>query len=354
MKQNRNMQMNNMMKEMNKYFLITAAALLLPGFPAMAQEADPEPAAAIAVTRSAELSRLLLFVADRDSADAAAPKVAALLKGVDPRSIRVADYDLGMMQAMRCFGSTSLQQALHPVIPMLQPEQYPQLEPYRQYYEAMWSYMDDLAATFGQIDSKQSADRAASMVEEFPPFLLSLLEKAVPPLQSDDATARAETYMGRPITRVKAGRLLTAWGRLQQRSSTYYGSERLEKALGGLNEVMQNLNIQADPDGIGTLTRIAHDLVPLLREWIAVARTVRDRPTADAAAPKFLDLRRRMGELSQGLSLGEEYETDIFNICPEGELLVHICDHITHYFEKETHPPFYGSAALQEALTHED
>ncbi len=340
---------------MNQPAFLFAVALLLPIAPARAQQASPSPSApAVAVTRSAELSRLLLFISDRESADAAAPKVSALLKGAAPGSIHVDDYDLGMMQAMRCFGSASLQKALEPVIPMLQAGQYPQLEPYKQYYEAMWSYMEDLSSTLEGIKDKAAADKAAAMVEEFPPFMLSLLEKAGSLPQSDDATTRAEAYIGRPITRVKAGQLLTAWGRLQQRSSDFYGSERLQKAMDGLNEVMQNLGIEADPEGIGVLAQISHGLVPLLREWIAIARTVHDRASADAAALEFLSLRRRLGSLSQGFPIGGEYEKDLFNICPECELLVHICDHISHYFEREIHPPFYGSATLQAALSHED
>lgn len=340
---------------MNQPAFLFAVAALMPLVPAGAQQASPCPSApAAAVDLSTELSRLLLFISDKGSADAAAPKVSALLKGAVPGSVHVDDYDLGMMQAMRCFGSASLQKALEPVIPMLQVEQYPQLEPYKQYYEAMWSYMDDLTSTFEGIRDKATADKAAAMVEEFPPFMLSLLEKAGNLPQSDDATARAKSYIGRPITRVKAGRLLTAWGRLQQRSSDFYGSERFRKSVDGLNEVMQNLDMDVDPEGIGALTQISHGLVPLLREWIAIARTVHDRASADAAAPEFLELRRRMGSLSQGFPIGREYEKALFNICPESELLIHICDHISHSFETETHPPFYGSATLQAALSHED
>jgi len=316
--------------------------------------AAPQPNAEVSISRSAGLSRALMFVSDKESADAVAPEVAALLKGADPRSIRVADYDLGMMQAMRCFGSVSLQKALEPVIPMLQLENYPQLEPYRQYYEAMWSYMDDMASMFDAVDSKQSADMAADMVAGFPPFMLSLLEKADALPVSDDASTRAGFCLGRPVTRVKVGRLLTAWGKLQQRDADYYGSERLRDSMDGLGEVLQNLDIEIDPDGVGVLASIAHGSVPLLREWIDVARSINSRESADAAAPKLLALRRRMSALAQGAPIGLEYETDIFNICPESELLIHVCDHIAHYFEDEISPPFFGSTALKAAMSHED
>lgn len=340
---------------MKKYFSLSA--LLLLGISSSAQESATIQSATVSAVSdscSAKLSRILMFVSDKSSADIAAPKVADLLRDVEPRSIYVSDYDLSMMHTMRCFGSTALQKALAPVIPMLVPELYPEIISYKRYYEACWSYMDDMAATFERIDGKESADRAAQMVEKFPPFMLSLLEKMSSLTMSDDASARADAYIGRPVMRVKVGRLLTAWGQLKLRSGDYYGSLRLQASLDGLVEVLQNLDVTIDPDGVGVLTELAYDLLPLLHEWIDLARSVNDRVSADRAASRFFELRRRMETLAGEASVSSEYEQDVFNICPECELLVHISDHIAHYFERQITPAFYGSSSLKEALSHED
>ena len=81
---------------------------------------------------------------------------------------------------------------------------------------------------------------------------------------------------------------------------------------------------------------------------------MRDKDTADAAAPHIVRIHREMVMVMQAASLSRVYERDLFNVSPRFEVQAHICDRIMHYLMEEVSPACFGSEKLKAALEHED
>lgn len=303
-----------------------------------------------AVARKEALDDILMFVVDKSSADAAAAQVRQRLEGGAALSLSASDRAL--MEMTSYFGSEALQKALSPLLPVESSPDPEELRPYETLVVEFAQALDDLASVLESVQDKATADRAAEMVENFRPYVLSLSEKEKklpkPPEEID------RYMMGRSVVEIRprVARLLQAWGRLHLRSEEYYDSSRLQKALPELGEVLENMNMPLDRDSIGEVTRVALGLEPLLREWLNLAHQVRDQATADAAAPRLQELAQQMRSL-WGETLGRGYERELCSVNPQVELLMQACDRVSHHYA-ELRPPFFGSAALRDALRHEE
>ena len=85
---------------------IALSALLISATPLPAQSQE-----------HVSLSPILMYVADRNSADAAAPRIAALIQQKGVAGITVDSEDIMLLHGTSCFGSVELQQVMEPFIP---------------------------------------------------------------------------------------------------------------------------------------------------------------------------------------------------------------------------------------------
>ena len=310
------------------------------------------------VMEQTSLSPILMFVSDRASADAAAPRIHSLLEQVDRSRVCLTSFDRLLLRCTACYGSEALQQVMNPFIPPPTQEELEVAKLYQEPLREIWQAMDDLTVTLQGVNNKKTADAAADMLEAFVPFMVSCSEKlqAVTPSQDDLAlSVHAEQMMlYYSNSRPHVARLLQAWGALAMRSPEYYRSERLVNALLGVRDVLENMNMQVDPDALPGVVTVADKILPLMKQWIAVAALVHDKVSADAASIQLTRLHTEMREIALRAGLSRSYEEDLFLYSPELEIKVHVMDRICHYFQSELNPPFFGSSALRDALQHED
>ena len=119
-----------------------------------------------------------------------------------------------------------------------------------------------------------------------------------------------------------------------------------------VNEVLENLGLAADPAVLPQLVEAAEKMEPLMVEWLQVAKGIRDEATANAAAPRLTALAQAIRAASID-KLGSGYEKQLANVSPRLQILMMATDRVSHWFEALSQP-YYGSAALQKALEHEE
>ncbi len=329
----------------------------------MAQEesATPPPAAeavetapGVMVTEKGVLDEALLFVVDKKSADAAAPVVARVLKenAEVPPEMMLSEYDRSILATTSCFGSTRLMSALSPVF--VPDSQYGErLAPYQALQSELGQLLSDVAEVLEKVDSKADADAAAEMVQNIPAYMSSFREKVEAlPHHDDDELLRVRVRRYHVTVRPGASRVLRAWGNLTARDEHLYGSTRLAAALPMVNEVLENLGMAADPGVLPQLVQVAEQMEPLLVEWLRVSKKITDKASADAAAPRLLQLATEIRAVSID-KMGSGYEKDLSNVSPRLQVLMMATDRLSHWFA-ELPTPFYGSETLRTALEHEE
>lgn len=305
------------------------------------------------VTEKGVLDEVLLFVVDKKSADDAAPAVQKLLlKHADlPQEMMLSEYDRSLLSMTSCFSSVQLEKALSPIFDA--DAQYQEsLAPYIELQQQLGQMLDDMATVLTQVQNKADADAAAEMAANVPGYMESLREKvAALPNHDDSALLRARVRSYHVTVRPGAARLLQAWGKLATRNADFYGSIHLLEALPHVYEVLENLGMAADPAVLPQLVEIASHLEPLLEEWLDVSKTIKDKASADAAAPRLLKLAQKVRSVSID-KLGSGYEKDLSNVSPRLQILMMATDRVSHWLE-DLPTPFYGSELLRSALEHD-
>lgn len=301
------------------------------------------------------LSPILMYVADRAGADAAAPRIRRIIEREGVAQLKVEPYDLLLLRGTSCFGSPALQQVMRPFIPPPTEEELAAVEPFLTTFNEMWQAMDDLAALLEGVQDKAMADAAAEQLFSFAPFMSSCAEKFAALEFPGPESARRELRMRYLTgTRTHTSRLLQAWGRLALRNADYYNSEHLVEGLLAVRDVLENMDMQVDPAAIPAVMQVTAQVRPLMQQWVAVVALVQDRASADVAARQLMRIREQMRTITRNAGLSRSYEEDIFLFSPELEVLVHIMDRISHHLEEEVKPPCFGSSTLRSALEHED
>lgn len=320
------------------------SSLFITAAPLVAQQQD-----------SVSLTPILIYVSDCKSADEAAPRVAKLINQSNGATVKVEPYDLAILRATSCFGSTELQKVMADYLPELSSQAQAETKPFLKLFERMIQAIDDQTATLSGVNDRESARQAAELIEAFLPFMESCSEKInALPLPSDEQTLRELRFRYKIGTRRSAAKLLQAWAALQQRDANFYQSERLLEALLSVRDVLENMDMSIDPDAIPAAMTAAQKLQPIMRQWIAVISHVRDKESADAAAVELKKLQEQMRAVAMEVGLNRTFEEDLFLISPELEVQVYIMDRITHYLQEELNPPYYGATLLKEVLEHED
>ncbi len=325
-------------------YAIALSSLLITAAPLPAQSQE-----------QVSLSPILMYVADRNSADAAAPRIAALIQQKGVAGITVDSADIMLLHGTSCFGSVELQQVMEPFIPKPTSGVLMELKPHLSILTDMCQAMEDLSVTLEGVQDKTTADAASEMLESFVAYMTSCSDKiAELPLPEEEETRmelRMRYLMG---IRRSTSRFLQAWAALESRDAGYYQSELLVESLLSVRDVLENMDMQVDPEAIGKVMSAADKFKPLMQQWIAVVSLVRDKDSATVAAIQLHRLQGMLRDMAAENGLSRSFEEDLFLASPELEVLVHIMDRITHYLQEEVQPPCYGSERLQQVLEHED
>ena len=306
-------------------------------------------------TEDISLTPLLMYVANREGADLVAPRIAALIANVPHDKVIIDKFDRMLLETTGCFGSAKLSKVLSPFIVTQAAEEMPEIAQHMALLHEMWSMFEELTEAIERVNSPESAEIAAERLSSFKPFMItwSRAVSQVPEPESEEAKSllRMKYLME---TRPRIGNLLQAWANLALRDSQYYQSSRLVEGLQDVCDVLENMDMAADPDVMPALAETSAKLIPLLHQWIGVISLVRDKDSADAAAPHINRLHAQMAVVMEEAALSRVHEKDLFNVSPRFELLAHVCDRIMHYLLDEVSPPCFGSEKLKAALQHED
>lgn len=312
-----------------------------------AQEEVPEDAVS--------LTPLLMYVADYAGAEAAAPRVAALIEQTPEDKLVIDEFDRVILEATGCYGSVALSKVLAPFLVLPPAEDMPEVAQHMALLHEMWNMFDQVTQAMELVHSPENAEIAANILESFKPFMFTWSQAVSEVAEPEDELAKRRLRMVYLVeTRPRIGKLLNAWGDLALRSPDYYGSRRLVEGLQDVCDVLENMDMAADPDVMPALATTARRLIPLLNQWVGVISLVRDKDTADAAAPHIHRLHAQMSQVMQQAALSRVHEQDLFNVSPRFEVMAHVCDRIMHYLLDEVNPPCFGSEKLQQALQHED
>ncbi len=250
------------------------------------------------------LQRLLNFVHDKASADAAAERVKALLATPRADKLSVApDCWLFVYFGSDCFGSQALMDALRPLLPA-------NMEKLEQYRATLSPFMDELQAHLctlaDQVEQVENADTAAAAAEALnalPAFVDSWGKRADAALENelhgyifsrDEALFTLAVCQLRPLPAM--ARLHRAFGLAQARQEG--GFPALAEACEQANRSLASLTGECTsrPELI-TPERLAAEerLVTAIHEWMSVAATVCDKASADAAADWLENKKAELG-----------------------------------------------------------
>lgn len=326
---------------------LSILALTLPApLTATAAELQPD---------QVSLTPVLMYVADRQSADAAAPRIARIIANTPVDKLVIDDFDKNLLEATGCFGSIELSRALAPMIAQIPAEEMPEIAQHMALLNEMWTMLDQVTLALQTVKSREDAEIAASVLESFKPFMFTWSQAVAQVPEPESELARKRLRMEFLVeTRPRIGKLLNAWAELALRDAEYYGSRKLVEELQNVCDVLDNMDMAADPDVMPALATTARKLIPLLNQWLGVISLVHDKDTADAAAPHIVRIHREMVQVMQSAALSRVHERDLFNVSPRFEVQAHICDRIMHYLMEEVSPACFGSEKLKAAFEHED
>ncbi len=341
--------------------LLTAVLMAAPFAPAEEYELidarTGEPAAVFSIVNTAApMERILARVHDRASADAAAPAMERLVvdgtcppglaaKLSNARVVKVTTLmtpALHVLIAHDCFGSEAMKKALAPLLEESDPMADGDAARLYSLVLELDAPMQGLAATLNGVQDKAAAEAAVEKVQATTRWLHDWVASAesVPERveASDDQLSR---IMYR--SQVAPGAMLTAWGHLHLRSAEYYGVSALGEALAALNRELARVGCDIDAEQAGRGVAVADEIEAALHERIALAASVVDKASADAAAPALKASTQRLkAAVCRGVTV------DVYKFRPLFELLNVNGMNIIVALE-ELEPPFYGSEALQQS-----
>lgn len=306
-------------------------------------------------TESVSLSPLLMYVADYESAEAIAPRVETLINSTPKEKLVIDDFDRNLLEATGCFGSVHLSRVMAPFIVQPPAGDLPEIAQHMGLLHEMWNMFDQLTQAIELVKSPEDAEIAANILESFKPFMYTWSQAVAEVEEPEDEMAKRRLRMVYLVeTRPRIGKLLNAWADLALRNPEYYNSRRLVEGLQDVCDVLENMDMAADPDVMPALATTTRKLIPLLQQWVGIISLVHDKESADVAAVHIVRLHDKMRQVMQEAALSRVYEKDLFNVSPRFEVQAHICDRIMHYLLDEVKPPCFGSEKLLNALQHED
>lgn len=291
-----------------------------------------------------ELEDCLAGIYSTDTANAAAERVAQLVGKLHGQGGEETFWGCMHMAYADCYGSEKLRLAMQPLLPPGDTAFKPEFQESLVLLHDIWQTLEDICSTLNSVADKVTADAAAESVSLFATHIEDCLQQgnklSAPQGNRIDLVIY---YFSGEYRRTAA--VYRAWGELQNRSGDYYGSDAMASAMEKLSGAMENLDLSADPYAIGQMLPVCSKMEEMMCRWLELAAGIRDRETADAAAPAL----RACAELLRAATsdLGQCYEKDLGHVSPRFLFLSLACDRVVQHFHRHA---CFGSAALRDAL----
>lgn len=304
------------------------------------------PADQAAAKAARVLADRMAYVCDRATADAAAADIAPLVAQLTAQGGEETFWTRMHMAYTDCYGSPELKAVFAPLLPPADTATNPDFEASLPVLMEVWRTLEDVATTLRGVQDKATADAAAETVSLFAEHLNECMEmgNSVPAPPGNRMDLVIFFYSGEYI---RSGALYKEWGELQNRSIDYYGSQLLAEAMENLSGAMENLDQPADPYAIGQMVLICPQMEEQMRQALAITAGIRDRATADAAAPQLQACVDRMQ--AAAAPLGRGYEKDLGHVSPMFLFLTLSCDRLLQRLKRVD---YYGSDALRAFVEH--
>ncbi len=298
------------------------------------------------------LNGILAFIHDRASADAAAPRVQALLASPEGKGARMpSETAIYLQETCNFHGSEALREALAPVMDEDDRTDSPEL---RQFKETCLPILDEMAAHINRladileaVQDEASAHEAVAALNASPDTVIELEKRLEATAQAIPQGSMADVYRAMAIMNQRltpsTERLLHAFGHAQTRRES--GFPGLEAAFfhalhptGLPDEFRQELQPQ--------YLNACEQQAAALREWLTLAATIRDKESADAAADGLM---QKSAELGTPLhTIWHDYATRRKNHGCMLQLAT-VMENVVNYLRCAS-PAFFGSGKLQQLL----
>ncbi len=288
---------------------------------------------------------IMLFVHDRASADAAVPRLKALLDSQQTaEQLKLSEHILEHYFTQDCYGSSALKELL---APHMQKDETATVQQFRATCLPLWQQMDAgmlaLAEEIEAVTDEASAARATAALRAFPESISALeeqLQQAMLPLNPSVNEGYLMTAMTMGSTMKVLDRLTSAYGH-----ALAGNKERYPELNAAFRELFTNAGIPSSMLDRMTPETVAQAeaTAAALHEWLTVAATVQDKASADAAADWLEAKLRELGpgfrgamlfQLSEGFpSLG----------------LARLCGQVVtaNYYLRYATPAWFGSEKLK-------
>ncbi len=278
------------------------------------------------------LNGLLVFIHDTASADAAAPKIAALLATSEGKKLKLPNFTLISCYSYDFFASAALKKALLPVLP-----KEPQgLEKLTTLLAEATGHLDAVTAALGEVKDSDTEKQAIESLQLHLPEAGNALVRANS-AATHCAGPSAFKAHGQPM--LALDRLLHAYGHAKGRIPG--GCPALADAMdAALREHMEQTAFY-DPHEITAENIHRHEAqAAALHEWFGVAAGIHDTATADAAADW---LEKKNAELGVRLNSIPDHriiaESPCLTLLEEAEANIYL-------YLVNAEAPFFGSGKL--------
>ncbi len=319
------------------------------------QNMTPEQAAIIAEAQAqvrAEqhnaLNAILAFVHSKDAADAAAPRVRALMASPEGKGLRLTHESiLFLFYAHNCFESDALRAELTPLLP-------PQLGDVEKFRKAVAPMLGELTAKMDRItrmmmhisDEGMEA-RAAAELRALPEFIMQLGERMDKAAGSIALDKEENMYYVMAILQGQcqfaADRLLHTYARAQWNSGGSLDELREAFETSWL-PVSRMLGGTPAPDFLTENMNRNEHIAYTVREWLKRAAEVKDRESADALADWMVEKSQELG-----IPLGLATLINPGQSCVCTRVMGTVMRGAKVYLHYAT-PAYYGSEKLQTQL----
>ncbi len=298
------------------------------------------------------LNAILAFVHNRTSADAAAPRVKALMASPEGKGLKpTGDVALILYFGFQCYGSDALMETLRPLVSGEDKLAFERPERLRRTMtpcmEEMMAQLDGISAKLAQVTDAESEATAIAAAKALPAFIMDMAQRmdtAVEKTQGDTDWTQDDAYIALAVRQLypqpALDRLLHAYARAPH-------TPALEEALREAWEPLERL-CSADFAPAASAGELAKQeaLAAALHEWFDVAATITDKSSADAAADW---LTKKNAELGRPLMAISPYYARAQGLCLCLSALGARLEAADSYLSN-ARPTYFGSEKLQRLM----
>ncbi len=292
---------------------------------------------------------IMLFVHDRASADAAAPRLKLLLDSQPSgEELLHSEHILEHYFTQDCYGSAAFREVL---APHMQKDETATVQRFRTdclpLLQQMNAGMLALAEDIEAVSDKASADKATAAIRAFPESIRELeeqLRQAMQPLEPSITEGYVMTCLNMGPTMKVLDRLIAAYARTLACHRDSY--PELAEAF---RELFTNAGMpttmldRMTPESFAQ----AETTTAALHEWLNIAATVRDKASADAAADWLEAKHSELGPMLR--SSMHAQLADSFPSLSLARLSIKV--RTANYYLQYASPAWFGSEKLEKQLS---